>query len=383
MQKIVFNEAAEYPDLLVIAGEYSGDEHASTFVRQLKAERPTCNICAIGGENLEKTGVDFIFNLVDYSVIGTTEVLKHLRFFMRFLKTTCDWIERNRPKAVCFVDFPGLNLRIAKELYRRGISHKAGGNVKLYYYISPQIWAWRAKRRFRIAKYIDSLGAIFPFEKECYRDTPLEVQFLGHPFLDEGYELPVHYDPEGPLLLLPGSRVGAVQKVFPIMLEAVQQLKKLGESRELVVIYPDDDILSILEKQSQRCKGLTISFVRSGACQIGACAALMSPGTMSLKCALAGIPGVIVYKVNTVTYGLAKILLKVKFLYMASILLKRAVAPEFLQFSAKPKLISKAVRAAMNDLAIRQQAADDAEELKHILSAEPQMNVVRWIQEAL
>ncbi|MDR1366821.1 MAG: lipid-A-disaccharide synthase [Puniceicoccales bacterium] len=384
MRRIIFNEAAvESLDLLVIAGEYSGDEHGATFIKKLKAECPQCNICAIGGDNLERTGVDFLFNLVEFSVVGMAEVLYNIQFFSKFLKITCDWVEKYRPKVICFIDFPGLNLRIAKELYRRGISHKAGGNIKLYHYISPQIWAWKAKRRFVIAKYIDSLGTIFPFEKIYYKDTNLDVQFLGHPFLGEDYALPVNYNPNGPILLLPGSRKIAVKKIFPIMLGAVNQIKKFGEIYDLVAIYPDEDILEILQNIYKKHKNISISFVRSGTCTLSARASLMSSGTMALNCALAGIPSVIVYKASTVTYGLAKLLAKVKFLHIANILLNRESAREFLQFSAKPKLICHALRNCLNDPEILMQAQNDGEELRRLLSVDPQNDVISWIQTAL
>lgn len=384
MQKVAFNEVvSEYPDLLVIAGEYSGDEHAARFVRHLQQENPQCSICAIGGENLEKTGVDFLFNLVDFSVVGLTEVLRNLQLFSKLIRMTCDWIERYQPKAVCFVDFPGLNLRIAKELYRRGVSHKAGGKVKLYHYISPQIWAWRAKRRFTIARYLDSLGTIFPFEKNCYQDTDLDVQFLGHPFMDDEYELPVVYDCNGPVLLLPGSREHAVKKNFPVMLDTAKQLKKSGEMREFVVVYPDDEILTILQKISQKYKNLSLSFIRSGSCLVRTCGALMSPGTMALNCALAGIPSVVMFKASTMTYGVAKLVLKVKYLHIANILLKRESACEFLQFAAKPKLIAQALKNCINDPSLREQAEHDAEELRRLLSADAQMSVESWIRGAL
>jgi lipid-A-disaccharide synthase len=321
--------------------------------------------------------------LVEFSVVGIAEVLRNIQFFSKFLKITCDWIEKYRPKVVCFIDFPGLNLRIAKELYRRGISQKSGGNVKLYHYISPQIWAWKAKRRFAIARYIDALGTIFPFEKACYQDTDLDVQFLGHPFLDEDYILPVCYNPHGPILLLPGSRKIAVKKIFPIMLDTINQLKKFGELYELVVLYPDEDILEILQNIYKKHKNLSLSFVRSGSCTLSARASLMSSGTMALNCALAGIPSVIVYKASALTYGLAKLLVKVKFLHIANILLNRESAREFLQFSAKPKLICHALRNCLNNPEVLTQAQKDGEELQQLLSAEPQNDVVSWICNAL
>lgn len=384
MNSIQFNSTfVEFPDLLIIAGEQSGDEHAAKIVQQLKAKKPGCNICAIGGENLEKSGVNFLFNLVDYSVVGITEVLKNIQTFSKLLRNTCDWIEQYHPKAVCFVDFPGFNLHVAKELFRRRLSHKGGGNILLHHYISPQIWAWKAKRRFAIAKYIDFLGTIFPFEKKCYNDTDLNVQFLGHPFLEEDYQLPVQYDPQGPILLLPGSRKTAVKRIFPVLLDSIKQFQKNDTPRALVCIYPSDEILEDLQSICKKYKNLTISFVKAGTTPVSASVAISSSGTMALNCALAGIPSIIVYKASTVTYGIAKLLVKVKFLHMANILLGRESAPEFLQFSAKPKLICGALKNALYNPEVITKAQKDAELLKAMLRSNDNINVVSWLESSI
>ena len=132
-----------------------------------------------------------------------------------------------------------MNLRIAKTLFARGISAKAGGPTKTLYYISPQIWASRAGRRFAMAKYLDGVAAIFPFEPPVYADTGLPVEFVGHPFLATGYVSPVRYDPAGPVLLLPGSRKGAVARIFPVLLAAY---RAWGAKRPAVVLYPSDQV---------------------------------------------------------------------------------------------------------------------------------------------
>ncbi|MDR2806578.1 MAG: lipid-A-disaccharide synthase [Puniceicoccales bacterium] len=371
------------PDLLVIAGEHSGDEHGAALIKKLKTANPCCHIYAIGGDNLKKTGIPFLFDLVQFSVVGLVEVLHNLCFFSKFLKMTCQWIEYHRPKVVCFIDFPGFNLRVAKALYERGVSHKAGGNVKLYHYISPQIWAWKAKRRFTIAKYIDALGTIFPFEKECYRDTDLDVQFLGHPFLDEDYILPVKYDSKGPILLLPGSRKAAVKRIFPIMLNTLRRLKNAKEVKECVVIYPDDALLKILKDISKRYKDIPFAFIPKSPSVISASMALMSSGTMALNCALAGIPGIIIYRANILTYILGRMLIKVKFLHIANILLNRESAREFLQFSARPGSIYHAVCDCLHNPKVLAQAQDDARALRQMLSKHIQNDPLSWIQNDL
>jgi lipid-A-disaccharide synthase len=201
--------------------------------------------------------------------------------------------------------------------------------VQLYRYIIPQIWVWKAKWRFVIGKYIDALGTLFPFEKAGYRDIAFDVQFLGRPFSDEDSELPVHYIPDGPILLLPGSRKAHIHKIFPIMLDTIKQLRKFGEMREIVLVYPDDDILGILQNINKKYGNISIVFVRSGAKRIPAGAALKSSGTMALNCVLAAVPGVVVYRANIFTYGLAKVLVKVTFFHIANILLNRESSREF------------------------------------------------------
>ena len=211
-------------DVLVIAGEPSGDLHASVLVRELKTRHPNLSVCAVGGSNLQKSGAHLLFDMMPFSVVGLAETLKHYGTFVRLLKWLVRWVRVYQPKVICLVDFPGFNLRLAQALYQAGLSKKAGGSTSVYGYIAPQIWAWKAHRRFKIARWFDALGVIFPFEVECFADTNLKVNFVGHPLLQQPN--PFRYDPNGPLLLLPGSRLGAVTRIFPLLKEAFGYLKK-------------------------------------------------------------------------------------------------------------------------------------------------------------
>ena len=211
-------------DLLVIAGEHSGDNHAAQVVRELKEKHPSLSVYAIGGPALQAAGAHLLFDLTQWSVVGLVESIKHYSQFMQLMHWTVEWIRCYQPKVVCLVDFPGFNLRLAQRLFQEKLSIKGGGTIKVYEYIAPQIWAWKAKRRFKIAKWVDSLGVIFPFEKAYFADTSLDVQFVGHPLLKE--QNPFCYDPNGKLLLLPGSRNAAVHRIYPLLLDAFQNLKK-------------------------------------------------------------------------------------------------------------------------------------------------------------
>jgi lipid-A-disaccharide synthase len=166
------------------------------------------------------------------------------------------------------------------------------------------------------------------------------------------------------------------------MLDSIHRLKRWGELGEVVALYPDDDILEILQNICKKYKNFPLSFVQSGTRRLSVCASLMSSGTMALNCALAGIPSVIVYKASAFTYGLAKLLIRVKFLHIANILLNRESAREFLQFSAKPKLICSAMRDCLNNPEILARARRDGEELRQLLSVDPQNDVLNWIKSA-
>ena len=140
-----------------------------------------------------------------------------------FLKNNF-WIKKFRPKLILLVDYPGFNLRLANELKKIGISVKGGGEVKVLQYISPQLWAWKPKRRFMMEKVLDGLAVIFKFELKCYQDTNLPVAFVGHPFVSENFKKKIFYDPNGSLLILPGSRVQPVQRILPVFLDAYEML---------------------------------------------------------------------------------------------------------------------------------------------------------------
>jgi lipid-A-disaccharide synthase len=337
-------------DVLIVAGEHSGDEHAARMVWELRTKQPGLAIAALGGPELEAAGAQLLHDLTAMSVVGLVEVLKHYSFFKALLAETLRWIDEHRPRAVCFVDYPGLNLRLAAALRERGLSVKGGGKIKLHYYISPQIWAWKGHRRFTMARDLDALGVIFPFEVECYQDTTLAVEFVGHPFLAPGYAPPVGHDPAGPVLLLPGSRVQAVARIYPVLLAAFDRYRADGGERDAVVIYPSEEIRRVLETAGPTAP-VTLRAVGEGdpARPIPAAAVLTSSGTMSLHCALAGIPGAIAYRTNPITYWLARWWVKLDYIGIANLLLKEAMYPEFIQGAATAPALAGQLQRCLSD----------------------------------
>ncbi len=364
-------------DVLIVAGEHSGDEHAARMVRELRAQQPGLAIAALGGPQLAAAGAQLLHDLTASSVVGLVEVLKNYSFFRALFEETLRWIGEHRPRAVCFVDYPGLNLRLAAALRERGLAVKGGGKIKTLFYISPQIWAWKAKRRFTMARDLDALATIFPFEPKCYADTTLPVEFVGHPFVADDYAAPVRYDASGPVLLLPGSRVQAVGRIFPALLGG---FRAFG-GRDAIVLYPSDDIRAVLERSlSQQSGALArrIELRKTGE-PVAASAVLTSSGTMSMHCALAGIPGTIAYRANPLTYLLGRMLVQIEYLSIANLLLGEAMYPEFIQGAATPSALAAELRACTADLARVARTAAQGERLHALLRVPASGTAADWL----
>ena len=368
-------------DVLLIAGEHSGDEHAARLVRELRATDPNVSVVALGGPKLAAAGAQLLHDLTASSVVGLVEVLKNYSFFKALFAETLRWIAEHRPRAVCFVDYPGFNLRLAAALRERGLSRKGGGALRTLYYISPQIWAWKAKRRFSMARDLDAMAVIFPFEPQCYADTSLAVEFVGHPFVAPDYRSPVRYDPAGPILLLPGSRRQAVGRIFPVLLAG---FRAFGQ-RDAVVLYPSAEILDVLKTigPPPNVRLVPLSEDRARSDPVAAAAVLTSSGTMSMHCALAAIPGAIAYRANPMTYALGRMLVKVEYLGIANLLLGEPMYPEYIQDAATPAALARELRAAVQEPARQQRTGAQAARLRARLSVPASGTAADWLRRQL
>lgn len=372
-------------DLLVIAGEASGDEHASQLIKNLKARNPSLQIAGLGGDELQRAGVKLLFNLVDHAVVGIFEVLKNYSFFRELFDLTVEWIRKNKPKTILLVDYPGFNLRLADALKKAGLSRKGGGEIIVLQYVSPQLWAWKPRRRFKMEKVLDSLAVIFPFETDCYQDVNLPVAFVGHPMVGSGKpEQLIQYDPAGPFLLLPGSRSQAIGRILPVLLDSFEKL--LAEFPNVSALIPasnakmKETIRGILESHKNLKEKVEIT---ESTDDLSARFALMSSGTMSLRSALSGIPGLIIYKAHPFTFLLGKALIKVKYLGMANLLLpENPPYPEFIQGRANPKLILIEIKNILgNETESRQRSLSSAKQLKDLLRGPQERGVVEWLED--
>jgi len=373
-------------DLLVVAGEHSGDEHAARMLRGLLARQPALRVCALGGPEMAGAGAQLLHDLTASSVVGLFEVLKNLGYFRALLAATAAWIGEHRPRAVCFVDYPGFNLRLARALHARGLTHPGGGTIRALYYISPQIWAWKAGRRFEMARHLDGMAVIFPFEVQSYADTTVPVEFVGHPFVADDYRAPVHFDPAGPVLLLPGSRPQAVTRIFPALLGGYARFLARHPGRPAVVLHPSDAIRGVLEAQLRRRPSAALAgrvTLRRAGDEVGAAAVLTSSGTMSMHCALAAIPGAIVYRANPLTYLVGRQLVRVPYLGIANLLLPEPMYPEYLQGAATPANLASELAAAVDDPVRRARAGAQAAQLRAILRQPATGTAADWLERQL
>ncbi len=362
-------------DLLIIAGEHSGDEQAARMLAQLLELRPGLKVCALGGPRRAAAGAQLLYDLTASSVVGFLGVLKNLSFFAALKEEALRWVGEHRPRAVCFVDYSGFNLRLAAALRERGLSAKGGGSVRLLYYISPQIWASRRGRRFVMARDLDALAVIFPFEVACYDDTALVREFVGHPFVAAGHVPPVSYDPAGPLLLLPGSRRASVERIFPALLAA----QRAAGGLPAVAIYPSEEIHALLRAAGPPA-GVEL---RPTGEPVAASAVLTASGTMSLHCALAGIPGAIAYRIDPLTYWIGRWLVQVPYLGIANILLGEPMYPEYIQGAATAPALAAELRSCLTDPARIARTQAQAARLRALLSQPAGRTPGEWLARQL
>lgn len=370
-------------DVLVVAGEHSGDQHAAKVVADLLAARPGLRVAAFGGPQLRAAGAQLLFDMTTFSAVGIVEILSAYPFYRRLFGRMVTWTKQWKPKVVVLVDYPGLNLRLANELRKAGLSRAGFGETAVIQYVSPQLWAWKPKRRFTMARDLDGVGTIFPFEPACYADTKLDARFVGHPFAEKEHVPGLRHDPDGPVLLLPGSRPKPVRKIFPSLVEAFALFRRHHPKRRALVLHTGGEVHAelyrLLAEYGEEAKGIDLRPVSEG--PAAGCAALVSSGTMSLTVALAGIPGAVVYRANPLTWIMGRTLIagRVDHLGIANILLKRPAWPEYLQGACEPEALAARLQACVEGTEPRAQASADAAELLGLLSAKSGSTPAEWV----
>ena len=298
-------------------------------------------------------------------MVGLWEVLKKYGYFKEQFDRVADEIEAQKPQAVVLIDYPGFNLRLAKEVRRRGI------DTKIIYYISPQVWAWNRRRIPKMARLLDLMICIFPFEKALYEQSGLKTEFGGHPMVDRLTPLrdQGRRDPEL-VALLPGSREREVSKIFPVLIEAAQQMRAARPDLKFAAAASSEAMAEMMRGMLPEPSFCEVGVGNAYELMAGACCGAVASGTATLEAAFLGLPYCLVYKVSGATYLAAKLLMKVDFLGMANILGEREVVREFLQGDATPSAIADELLRLANSERARDSLSRELREVTDLLGGE-------------
>jgi lipid-A-disaccharide synthase len=333
---------------MIIAGEASGDIHAARLIEALKQTGKPFTFSGLGGKHMAAQGVHIYEDLTRLAVVGFLEVIRHYPEIRKIFHLLLDKIREHRPDAIILVDYPGFNLRLAK-----AIKQKCHPGTKIIYYISPQVWAWKANRVEIIRKYIDRMLVLFPFEKEFYARYGIEVDFVGHPLLDalQPYHALTQNSPniteDLTIGLLPGSRRKEIELLFPIMLKAACLLYQ--ENRRLRFILVKAPSVSqgwITPYLNNKNDNLPLSVVEQDTYRtiLGCDICMVASGTATLEVALLNKPMVIVYKTSLLTWLLAKRFIKIPHIGLVNIVAGRKIVPECLQYQATGPILAKTLK---------------------------------------
>lgn len=367
----------------IIAGEPSGDLHGSNLIRQLKLQDPSTDVRCWGGDLMQQAGAHLVKHYKDLAFMGFTEVLMNLRTILRNMDFCKADILEYAPDALILIDYPGFNLRIAKWAHRQGL--------RIIYYISPQVWAWKENRVKQIRENVDKMLVILPFEKEFYRKWNYEVEYVGHPLVEviDAAKSAASADPatlssgtfpnnQPPTLnqpqitsspkpiiaLLPGSRKQEILKKLPIMLEA----SRFFPDHQFVVAQAPGQDPSFYQNLLSPYPNVSSVRNQTYSLLLNAQAACVTSGTATLETALFGVPEVVCYKGSAISYQIAKRLIKVKYISLVNLIMDKLVVKELIQDELTPENLRRELDDLLHNASRQQQLRIDYLNLKELLS---------------
>ena len=332
------------PLILIIAGEASGDLHGSRLAIELKRLKPDCRLKGIGGPRMEAAGVQLLYSLKDFAFMGFSEVLRHLPFIRRVFKRLNRLFLQEKPDLLILIDYPGFNLRLAKIAKRR--------NIAVLYYISPQVWAWNSRRAQAIARRVDCLAVILPFEVDFYRRrTGLQANFVGHPLLEvvrpklsrSRFCQKWGLDSEKPVIgLLPGSRIQEIDRLLPVMLQAGRLLRRRMPDLQLAL-----GTVSTVERSFyqdlMREHGENVVLISDQTYDLMSHAQLLlvASGTATLESAILGASMIILYRISFISWIIARLLVRVSCIGLVNLVAGEKIVPELVQYQVTAKRVAR------------------------------------------
>src|SRR6266567_4611850 len=337
-----------------VAGEVSADNHGAALMSSLRRRDLDLNFIGRGGPRMRAiAGEKFTDWLNDAAVLGLWEVIRKYGYFRKQFRETLKEIQESKPDAVVLIDYPGFNLRLARALRNRAPAQK------IIYYISPQVWAWNRGRIKKMARFLDLVLCIFPFEAELYNKSRLRTVFVGHPMVERLRTRKIHIERDPNLIgLFPGSRRREVRKIFPILIETAGELHQQRANLHFEVAAASEALASKISdtlEDSHVKEGLfRVVTDETAATMQRASLGIVASGSATLEAAYFRLPYVLIYKVAWPTYLAARLVVNVKYLGMPNVLANREVVPEFIQHQAKPDAIVKAVLQLMENADARE-----------------------------
>ena len=329
--------------VMIIAGEASGDLHAAKLVREVKEKNADISFYGIGGENMVKAGVETLVDSSELAVVGLFEVLAHWNTISGALKKMQHLLRTDPPDLLVLTDYPDFNLRLAKTAKEC--------DIKVLYYISPQVWAWRQKRVFKIRKLVDMMAVVFPFEETFYKKYDVPVRFVGHPLVDEIHVSAnektlrdeFYLDNEKPVIgLFPGSRHSEIKRLLPIIVESAKKIVKNKPDAQFIIpvasTLKEEDILPYFEGTEF---DMRIISQRSHDVMSVCDVVITVSGTVTLELALLKKPMVVINKIGKLSYFIVTRTLKLDHIALCNIVANKRVVPELIQNDATSNKISK------------------------------------------
>lgn len=346
--------------IMISAGEASGDVHAAALTREILKLDPTAQVYGMGGDGLRAAGGEVLFDIKDHGVMGLVEIIRKLPALFRLRSDFAEVMDQRRPDCLVTIDYPGFNMRLAKLARAKGIP--------VVSFIAPSAWAWRKGRAKNVAKLVNKVAAIFPFEYEVYKEAGADVEFMGHPLVDivkpslpesEAIAKAGKHEGRPLVLLLPGSRLQEIQRLLPSMLEAAKIMVKANPALEFAMPRASTIPRTLLEEAINRA-GIHVHIVEGYNYDVMSVAdvALAASGTVTLEAALCRLPCVIVYKTAPLTAFIVRRLLNIPDIGLPNIVAGRHILPELLQEDVIPEKMASAVLNLLEPTAHAQALAD-------------------------
>lgn len=378
------NVKSSFMQILLSAGEASGDTYGAQLIDALRQLSPGARFFGMGGEKMRSVGCELLVDAKDVAVVGLVEVVKHLPDIRRRFRRLVDEAAQRKPDAAVLIDFPDFNLRLARELHRLGIP--------VFYFVSPQIWAWRTGRVKQIQRYVRKMIVIFPFEQEFYRRHGVDVTYVGHPLAyaaapdiaREDFAAQFELDPARPwIALLPGSRRKEVLLNLPEIAEAARRLQEQGAEYDFVLpvasTLEHDWLRSQLGQARHRGSLQQIRLTHDARATLRhSRAAVVASGTATVEAALAGTPFVVVYRLASLTWLLGRRLVSLDTFAMPNLIAGRKIVTELIQDDCTAENIARELNALLPDGPRREQMLRDLGEVREKLRDPADQEAPAW-----